>query len=99
MCVSDKIVYLQMDKPASTHVTRVLQEYCYGPVVMKHAKLNDLQLKVQSKLGPEPLGLVRLTLGIWLQRIEGWRSAQLFRRPSARRNSTRSKQFGCSLRA
>lgn len=41
MFVSDKIVYLQMHKAASTHITRVLQEYCDGHVVMKHAKLKD----------------------------------------------------------
>jgi hypothetical protein len=41
MFVTDKIVYLQMQKTGSTHVTNVLAKYCGGRYEEKHSQLKD----------------------------------------------------------
>jgi len=41
MFVSDEVVYLQMQKTGSTHVTEVLQKYCRGSQEPKHSQLRD----------------------------------------------------------
>ena len=41
MFVSDKIIYLQMQKAGSTHATKVLQKYCNGRADIQHQQLKD----------------------------------------------------------
>jgi hypothetical protein len=41
MFLSDEVVYLQMQKTGSTHVTEVLQKYCHGSQERKHSQLRD----------------------------------------------------------
>jgi hypothetical protein len=41
MFVSDKIIFLQMQKAGSTHATKILQQYCGGRVDQQHDQLKD----------------------------------------------------------
>jgi hypothetical protein len=41
MFVSDRIIYLQMQKAGSTHATKVLQKYCGGRADIQHEQLRD----------------------------------------------------------
>ena len=43
MYVSKKLVYLQMQKTGSTHVTRVLKQYCKGKTRERHEQLEDYE--------------------------------------------------------